>query len=189
MKNVLRKIIREQIDLLFESYEMNNDNKSYVPPQKVAETAQAALSAIGKAQQNGIQPTSIDANQNQGSGRMKAKKLAQKVPQSFTEMKRLKAFFEANTAKVTEERKKLGIIQQRIGTVDEMGKSNLLLVWNLHGGDACKKWVTEKLSNSHDDELKTKERFRFAGGHDKNDNKGFGALGFLHDPSQQRIRR
>lgn len=189
MKNVLRKIIREQIDLLLESYEMNNDGKSYVPPQKVAETAQIALNAISRAQQNGIQPTSIDAGGNQGSGRMKAKKLAQKVSQSFSEMKRLKAFFEANATKVEDERKNVGIIQQRRGTVDEMIKSNLLLVWNLHGGDAGKKWVTDKLSNSHDEELKTKERLRFAGGQGKGDNKGFGSLNYLHDPSQQRIHR
>lgn len=189
MKNVLRKIIREQINLLFESYEMKNDGKSYTPPQKVAEIAQLALGAIGAAQQNGIQPTSIDAGGNQGSGRIKARGLSQKKPQSFSEMKRLKAFFESNDAKVEEERKKIGIIQQRRGTAEEMKRSNLLLVWNLHGGDACKKWVTDKLNSSHEDELKTKERLRFAGGHDKNDNKGFGSLNYLYDPSQQRIHR
>jgi len=189
MKNVLRKIIREQIELLFESYEMKTDGKNYTPPNQVAKIAQTALEAINMAKQNGIQLTSIDENGNQGSGKLKAVKLSQKAPQSFTEMKRLKSFFDTNTAKVEEERRKIGIIQQRKGTVDEMTKSNLLLVWNLHGGDACKKWVTDKLSDSHGEELKTKERLRLAGGQGKDTNKGFGALTFDRDPSQQRIHR
>lgn len=187
MKNAIRKIIREQIEKLFESFEMKNDNKSYTPTDKVAKTAQAALSAISVAQEKGVQLNSIDGAVNQGSGRIKAKQLSQKTPQSFAEMKRLKSFFESNSSKIEEERKNIGIIQQRKGTVDEMSKSNTLLVWNLHGGDAGKEWVTSTLSSTHEQGNKTKERLRKAGGAYKNN--GMGVFKTQYDPSQQRIHR
>lgn len=183
----LRKLIREQIDLLFESFEMQNERKTYVPTDNVAKTARTALGAINIAKQKGIQVGSVDESGNQGSGRRKAQQLSQKTKQSFIEMKRLKAFFEANSAKVEEERKNVGIIQQRRGTVDEMTKSNLLLVWNLHGGDECKKWVESKLSDTHEQGNRKKNRLRQAGGAYKNN--GMGVFRTQYDPSQQRINR
>jgi hypothetical protein len=187
MKNALRKIIREQINLLFESFEMKNNNKNYMPTTEVAETAQTALEAITVALQKGIKLASLDTTGNQGSGRMKAKQLSQKTKQSFAEMKRLKSFFESNLTKVEEERKRIGIIQQRRGTIYEMIKSNILLVWNLHGGDACKKWVTSKLSDTHEQGNKKKERLRHVGGAYKNN--GMGVFRTQYDPSQQRINK
>jgi hypothetical protein len=187
MHNVLRKIIREQINLLFESFEMKNDNKNYTPTGEVARIAQIALEAINVAKQKGIELTSLDETGNQGSGRLKAKQLSQKSKQSFVEMKRLKSFFESNSMKVEEERKKLGIIQQRRGTIDEMIKSNILLVWNLHGGDPCKKWVTSKLADTHKQGVQKKDRLRQAGGAYKNN--GMGVFQTQFDPSQQRIHR
>lgn len=183
MKETLRKIIREQIDLLFESFEMQNERKEYVPTTEVAKTAQIALEAI----KSGINPTSLDETGNQGSGKLKAQKLSQRTKQSFVEMKRLKSFFESNAAKVEEERKKLGIIQQRRGTIDEMRKSNILLVWNLHGGDVGKKWVDSQLSDTHTQGMHKKDRLRQAGGAYKNN--GMGVFRTQHDPSQQRIHR
>jgi len=187
MKSFLRKIIKEQINLLFESFEMNNNKRSYVPTNEVSKTAQTALGAINIAKQKGIQLSSIDETGNQGSGKLKARQLSQKQKQSFVEMKRLKSFFESNASKVEEERKKIGIIQQRRGTVDEMVKSNMLLVWNLHGGDACKKWVTSKLSDAHEQGNKKKDRLRQSGGAYKNN--GMGVFRTQYDPSQQRIHR
>jgi hypothetical protein len=118
---------------------------------------------------------------------MKAKQLSQKTKQSFAEMKRLKSFFEPNLTKVEEERKRIGIIQQRRGTIYEMIKSNILLVWNLHGGDACKKWVTYKLSDTHEQGNNKKERLRHVGGAYKNN--GMGVFRTQYDPSQQRINK
>jgi len=187
MKEFLRKTIREQIDLLFESFEMQNEKKGYLPTTEVAKTAQMALEAISLAKQKGVEPTSLDETGNQGSGRFKAKQLSQRKKQSFVEMKRLKAFFESNTGKVEEERKMLGIIQQRRGTIDEMSKSNILLVWNLHGGDPCQKWVTSKLSDTHSQGMHKKERLRKAGGAYKNN--GMGVFRTQYNPSQQRIHR
>lgn len=187
MKNAIRKIIREQIDLLFESFDMDNSNKNYTPTEEVAKIAQNALSAIDIAKQNGVNLTSLDGTGNEGSGRVKAKALSTRTKQSFSEMNRLKSFFESNTAKVEEERKRLGIIQQRRGAADEMTKSNILLVWNLHGGDAGKKWVTSKLSDTHEQGNKKKERLRQAGGAYKNN--GMGVFRTQYDPSQQRINK
>lgn len=187
MKTSLRIIIREQINLLFEAFEMKNDGKSYIPTTQVARVAQEALNAIEQAKQNGIQATSIDNAGNQGGGRIKAQQLAQRKKQSFAEMKRLKSFFSSNSEKVNSERKRLGIIQQRIGTVDEMIKSNILLVWNLHGGDQCKKWVESKLSDTHSQGVQKKENLRIAGG--AYSNNGMGVFKTQYDPSQQRIHR
>ena len=187
MKNFVRAIIREQIELLFESFEMKNSNKTYVPTNEVIRTATIALQSLNAARQNGARPTSLDETGNQGTGSKKAVQLSKKVGQSFSEMKRLKSFFESNAAKVEEERKKIGIIQQRRGAIDEMNKSNILLVWNLHGGDACKKWVTSKLSDTHEQGNKKKERLRKAGG--AYSNNGLGVFTTQHDPSMQRIHK
>jgi hypothetical protein len=187
MKNVLREIIREQINLLFETFDMGNSNKNYTPTGEVAKVAKTALDAIEIAKQKGIQLSSLDGSGNEGSGKIKATKLSQKAKQSFAEMKRLKAFFDSNAAKVEGERKTHGIIQQRRGTIYEMIKSNILLVWNLHGGDVCKKWVDSKLSDTHEQGLKTKDRLRQIGGAYKNN--GMGVFNTQYDPSQQRINR
>lgn len=192
MKNIIRAIIREQIELLFESFEMKNEKKTFVPTDNVAKTAKTALEAIAIAEKNGIKPISSDESGNQGSGRQKAVRLAEKEKQNFSEMKRLKAFFESNAPEVEQERKRLGIIQQRKGTINEMENSSILLVWNLHGGDACKEWVNAKLSDTHEKGLNKKKNYRAAGGNielgKNNPNDGFGALTYNHN-IKHRIHR
>lgn len=187
MERAIRKLIQEQLKKLFESFDMDNEGKSYVPTTEVSKVAQIALQALNKISQNGARVSSLDDTGNEGSGKLKAKQLASKKSQSFAEMKRLKSFFDSNAAKVDAERKNIGIIQQRHSTIDEMTKSNILLVWNLHGGDVCKKWVDSKLSNAHEQGNKKKERLRKAGGADKNN--GMGVFKTQFDPSQQRIKR
>jgi hypothetical protein len=73
------------------------------------------------------------------------------------------------------------------GTIDEMLKSDILLVWNLHGGDNAMNWTNSELSNTHNKELKTKERIQKAGG--AGSNKGLGVFKHNYDPSQKRISR
>ena len=187
MNDFVRKIVREQINALFESFDMQNGNKTYIPTDQVARTAQVALDSIDAAKQSGVEPSSLDGTGNQGTGRKKAVQLSQKIKQSFPEMKRLKSFFESNASKVEEERKNIGIIQQRRGTRDECIKSNTLLVWNLHGGDEAKNWVNSKLSDTHEQGNKKKERLRQVGGAYKNN--GMGVFKTQYDPSQQRINR
>ena len=187
MRTTIRKIIREQIDLFFETFEMNNDKKKFTPTNEVSKTAQIALNSIGIAKQNGIQVQSIDVEGNQGSGILKAKQLSQKIQQSFAEMKKLKSFFKTNAQNVEEERKKIGIIQQKKGTSDEMSKSNILLVWNLHGGDVGKKWIESVLLDAHKQGNKKKERLRKIGGAYKNN--GMGVFKTQFNPSQQRINK
>lgn len=184
---VLRNIIREQINAFFETFGMDNDKKTYVPPTNVSKVASTALSVLNKIQQSGGGVSSINGEENQGSGKIKANSLSQKTPQKFSEMNRLKAFFTSNLKNVEEERSKHGIIQQRKGTEHEMMKSNTILVWNLHGGDECKKWVETQLSDTHKQGNKKKERLRKAGG--AHQNNGMGVFKTQYDPSQQRILR
>lgn len=183
MKNFIRKIIRENINCLFESFDMKNENRNYVPTTEVSKTAQIALEAIN----GGATPLSIDTDGNQGSGKLKAKQLSQKQKQSFSEMKRLKNFFDSNSQKVEEERKRIGITQQKKGTIYEMKSSNILLVWNLHGGDQAQKWVASKLSDTHNQGVHKKDRLRKVGGADTNN--GMGVFKTQYDPSQHRIHR
>ncbi|MFA5068144.1 MAG: hypothetical protein WC466_08975 [Candidatus Izemoplasmatales bacterium] len=185
--DVIRNIIRKQINLFFESFDSDNDKKTYVPPNDVAQIAKLALDSAIIAEKNGIKVKSLDEKGNQGSGRTKAKKLSEKTPQNFSEMKRLKAFFDSNAKTVEGERKKHGIIQARRGTSHEMSLSVVLLIWNLHGGDVCKNWVDSQLSDTHNQSIKKKERLRSAGGAYKNN--GMGVFKTQYDPSQQRIHR
>lgn len=187
MEKFIRKIIREQIEKIFESIEMSNEKKNYTPTDAVSNVASNAISALEALGRRGQFVQSIDGSKNEGSGSIKAKQLSQKKQQSFIEMKRLKSFFEKNFKKVEEERKNLGIVQQKRGTEEEMLKSNIIMVWNLHGGDACKKWVDEKLSDTHKQGNKTKERLRKLGGANKNN--GMGVFNFNYDPSQKRINK
>ena len=103
MKDIIRNIIRKEIEVLFEAFEMRNEGKKFTPPQNVSQIASEALKAINMAKNNNVTPVSLDEKNNQGSGRLKAKSLSARTPQNFSEMKRLKAFFESNSSKVEEE--------------------------------------------------------------------------------------
>ncbi len=74
----------------------------------------------------------------------KAIELSQGQSQTFQQMKKLRDFFSSNDGVLT----------------DEIAKKN----WELHGGEATKKWVERSLSNFHDENLRTKKNLRQAGG-------------------------
>lgn len=183
--NEIRKIIRQEIDILFESFEFKNHNDTFTPPIEVARTAELAKNIYNHLKEKGTKINSIDGNENEGSGKLKADNLSQKTPQNFGEMKRLRAFFENNAEKVNAERQKSPTRPK--GTEEEMMSSHALLVWNLHGGDACKNWVYNKISDKHSENLKTKERLRGSGG--AGINKGLGIFKTKHDPTNQRFHR
>lgn len=135
MKEV-RAIIR---GVLQERFGFNN-NKTFNVPMDVKSTAQRAIAAGGQTANGG----------NEGSGKRKAQELIQGTPQSHAQMKRLKAFFDANQPGSPE--------------------------WDLHGGDAAKRWVDSQLSGTHDDNMRSKEQMRRVGGGGYGMNDGMGSM-------------
>ncbi len=169
MERRIREIIRKNINDLFESFEFEkNDNERFIPTEPIAAASSLALQVHETVRQKGWKVSSLDEGGDEGSGKLKAKKLSNREPQNSNEMKRLKAFFEKNSDNAASERKKYNITPQQHGTTQEMKKSEVLLVWNLHGGDACRDWVNNTTQSEHDEDVKTKERIRSVGGAGKN---------------------
>lgn len=83
-----------------------------------------------------------------GSKLEKAVELGGKKAQTFNQIKKLRDFFTSNQENKQDQS------------------------WNLHGGDACQKWVESELSKFHDKNLTTKGRLRDAGG--AGEKKGMG---------------
>jgi len=186
MGNQIRYIIRDAVEKLFESFEFRNED-NFIPTTPVSTIAGLALQAYNIVKSKGWKVSSLDDSGNDGSGKQKAGKLSQKIPQNFNEMKRLKAFFEKTQSKVDAERQKYGITPEQKGTKQEMSKSETLLVWNLHGGDACRDWVNSSMNGEHKENIKTKERVRDVGG--AGFNKGMGTMAPPKDPTNTRIHR
>jgi ribosomal protein S18 acetylase RimI-like enzyme len=134
--NEIRAVIRS---ILFERFGFNN-NKTFNVPMDVKSTAQKAISTAGQTSNGG----------NEGSGKRKAQELSQGTPHSHAQMKRLKAFFDANQPGSPE--------------------------WELHGGDAAKRWVDSALSVTHDDNMRTKDNMRKIGGGGYGMNDGMGSM-------------
>jgi hypothetical protein len=86
--------------------------------------------------------TAKQAMASTGSKLEKAVELASGKVQTFNQIKKLRDFFTSNQE-------------------NKQDKS-----WNLHGGDACQKWVESELSKFHDENLRTKSNLRDAGGAD-----------------------
>lgn len=83
-----------------------------------------------------------------GSKLEKAVELSNGTAQTFNQIKKLRDFFTSNQD-------------------NKQDKD-----WNLHGGDACQRWVESELSKFHDENLRTKKNLRQAGG--AGDKKGMG---------------
>ena len=125
--------------VLAERFNFNN-NHSYAPPENVKATARKALASGAQTSNGG----------NEGSGTRKAQELSNGTMQSHAQMKRLKAFFDANQPGSPE--------------------------WELHGGDAAKMWVNQALSGTHDANMRTKENMRRVGGGGHGMNDGMGSM-------------
>lgn len=132
VRKTIRKIIAERFNF--------NNNHSYSPPENVKTAARQALASGAKTSNGG----------NEGSGTRKAEELANGTMQSHSQMKRLKAFFDANQPGSPE--------------------------WELHGGNAAKMWVEKALSGTHDANMRTKENMRRAGGGGHGMNDGMGTM-------------
>lgn len=94
--------------------------------------------------------TAKQAIASTGSKLEKAVELASGKVQTFNQIKKLRDFFTSN--------------QENKQDSD----------WNLHGGDACQKWVESELSKFHDENLRTKSNLRKVGG--AGEKKGMGTL-------------
>ncbi len=85
------------------------------------------------------------AIQKNGSSSQTANDLAAGKHQSFQEIKKLRDFFRENSTNVNND-------------------PELKQKWDLHGGDAGQKWVEEVLAKFHDENMRTKNNLRKAGG-------------------------
>jgi len=95
-----------------------------------------------------------------GSKLEKAVELSSSKPQTFQQVKKLRDFFNKNLENVNK-------IKAHTLQDEELMKS-----WNLHGGDAGKRWVDGVMAKFHDENLRTKSNLRKAGG--AGEKKGMG---------------
>lgn len=103
-----------------------------------------------------------NAISSSGSKLEKAVELSSGKAQTFNQMKKLRDFF----------------------TQNQNNKSDIS--WNLHGGDACHKWVESELSKFHDENLSTRQNLQKAGG--AGDKKGMGVFDTtIMDPTKARF--
>lgn len=114
-----------------------------------------------------IPPTEItiivkNAIASTGSKLQKAIELSNGQAQTFNQMRKLRDFFAKNQNNKNDDS------------------------WNLHGGDACQKWVESQLSKFHDENLRTRQNLQKAGG--AGDKKGMGVFDTtLMDPTKGRF--
>lgn len=150
----IRKIINEEIKLVFEGVSFDN-NKTFIPPPNVMQRAQEALNSVSN---NNL----TTKGTNNGSGLSKAKELASKQTQTYNMMRRMKSFFNTNEDGYKKE-KSLG---------KNINNSGIIQSWELHGGDSGRDWVNQELDSLKKDNLNTKKNLRKAGG--AGVNKGMG---------------
>lgn len=161
MSDILRHIIRKT---LFEAVTFDN-NKTFSPPPGVQQAARNASKSGNKTSGGG----------NEGNGLEKAVDLAAGTLQNHAQMKRMKAFFDGNAEKVSQE-KLAG---------KTAANSPLIQSWELHGGDAGRAWVDQQLASVNKSNLNTKKNLRAAGG--AGTNKGMGTFDTsIMDTTKQR---
>lgn len=103
-----------------------------------------------------------NAISSSGSKLEKAMELSSGKAQTFNQMKKLRDFFTQN--------------------IDNKNDVS----WDLHGGDACYKWVESELSKFHDENLNTRQNLQKAGG--AGDKKGMGVFDTtIMDPTKARF--
>lgn len=164
----IRKIVRE---ILSEDYRFNNQ-RSFIPNNYVADTAANALSVIEK--------NDLTSNGgNEGSGKLKAKSLANKEQQTHSMVKRMKAYFDNNQSEVNKERS-LG---------KNIHNSGIIQSWDLWGGDSGKRWANKVLSSHKDSEMRSKKVRRDNGGAGENKGNGIFSTKNLMNPNNNRIHK
>ena len=136
----LRKIIRK---MLSEDFRYLYDTNSFTPSREVIQTAQKALQVV---QNNKL--VQSDAS-NEGSGLSKAQSLVVAEPMSHSQLKRMKAFFDANYEAVKKEK----------NAGKNINNSPLIQKWELWGGDAGKNWAEKEIGSTQSSN-KTSKKIR-----------------------------
>lgn len=170
-KKFIIEVVDRLKDLINEVGEFNY-NKNFTPTDSVAKNAREALAGI-----NSIDNTI--SNTHEGSGKQKAKELAEKKTQNLSQMKKMAAFFSANAA---------AVIRIKQGGPQNDEDKGIMQAWNLHGGEAGNQWVKNELARFHDENLRTKSNMRKAGGAGINKGMGIFDKGIM-DTTKKRIHR
>lgn len=158
----IRKIIREELESIFEDFRYRYDGNFY-PDQNVVSTAKKALESISR------NDLTNNSGTNEGSGVNKAKSLTSGEPVNHAQLKRMKAFFDNNYEAVMSERSGGKNIET----------SGLLQTWDLWGGDAGKIWAERMINQRHSGNATSKKVRNASGIRTKT----------LMDPNNTRIRR
>lgn len=170
-KEFLKEVFLKNLESLINEVGEFNYNKSFTPTDAMARKAKETLAQLGTGQ--------LNSGTNEGSGRQKAEELVQKKKQNVNQMKKMAAFFSKHAADMVR-------IRQN-GPQNEAEKA-IMLSWNLHGGEEGNRWVKSELKRFHDENLRTKDNLRKAGG--AGTNKGMGVFDTsIMDTTKQRIHR
>jgi hypothetical protein len=146
-------------------YIYNRNSDGDVPTPSVVDTAKKALQVLK------YYKIKLPHGGNQGSGIQVANKIINREPYTHSQLKRLKSFFDSNYDQYTKEKN---------SGIDPI-KSTIIISWDLHGGDAGKRWVEQSI-NSTKNRNKTSKKIR----------RGFDGEGNtkrLMDPTNTRIMR
>lgn len=159
----IRKIIRKEIEILFEDFKYRYDG-NFIPTDDVVSTCQKALQVVE------INNLIQNHDTNEGSGLSKAKKIVEKEPMTHSQLKRMKSYFDNNFQNVSTERNKGMNIEN----------SGIIQSWELWGGYAGKSWC-EKMLNQRNSSNNTSKTVRNASGRTKTST--------LMDPHNTRIHK
>lgn len=126
----IRKLIREQIESLFEDFRYGY-NGDFIPSSELSSNVSKNFQIIND---NNLKKN--DSNSNEGSGKSKAKSLINKEPMTHSQLKRMKAFFDNNEKEYKSELAK-GL---------NVTNSPIIQSWELWGGNVGKNWCEKMLS-------------------------------------------
>lgn len=171
-KQFLSEVVEQLKGIISEVGEFNY-NKRFTPTDIVAKRAKDALAQVN-------QENKMNTGTDEGSGRQKAQELSEKKSQTIAQMKKMAAFFSKHAAPVIR-------IKQQGGPKND-AEIGIMQAWNLHGGEEGNRWVKEELKKFHDENLRTKNNLRKAGG--AGTNKGMGVFDTsILDTTKKRIHR
>jgi hypothetical protein len=128
----IRKIIREELENIFEDFKYIYDGE-FTPTDEMVSIAKKALETIS------LKNLINNTNSNEGSGKNKAKSICNKDSMTHAQVKRMKAYFDNHCDEVVLEKSK----------GKNLENSGILQSWDLWGGDAGKSWAERIISQKH----------------------------------------
>ena len=133
-RSKILKIIKEEINIFFEDFKFNNDQKTFFPNDDMVRNCRRALKAISS------NDLTADGG-NEGSGKERAHSIINKEPMTHGILKRMKAFFDNNSSKY----------QAELGKGNTLMNSGIIQTWNLWGGDAGKQMANYNIEYTQKD--------------------------------------